>query len=59
MVVVVDIAKVDMVEVDLAVAGVVEVDVDVVVDVMEVVDEDYLMNDLIHFGMYNRLDLNY
>ena len=54
---------VDVVVVDLAVDSAVEVDVVevemVVVDVMEVVDEDYLMNDLVHFGMYNRLDLNY
>jgi len=46
-----------LVVVDVVEVGVVEVDV-VVVDVMEVVDEDYLMNDLVHFGMYNRLDLN-
>jgi len=39
------------------VVDVVEDDV-VKVGVVEVVDEDYLMNDLVRFGTYHRLDLN-
>ena len=52
--VVVGVVEIDVVEVDVVVVDMVEgdfIEVDVmVVDVVEIVDEDYLMNDLIRFG---------
>ena len=41
-----------LLEIDVVEVGVVDE------DVMEGVDEDYLMNDLVRFGMYHRLNLN-
>ena len=59
---VVGVVKVDVVEVNVVVVDVVQdyvVEVIVVVvDVVKVVGDDYLMNDLVHFGTYHRLDLD-
>ena len=50
--------EVDMLKIDLAVVGVMEIDV-VGFDMVMVVDEDYLMNNLVRFHTYNRLNLNH
>ena len=63
----VDVVEVDMVVVDVVEDVIVEVDVVVVVVVEDdvvnvdkgvVVDEDYMMNNLVRFGTYHRLDLD-
>ena len=63
MVVMADMVDVDMVEIDSMVVDDVVVDVVgfdvVVIDVVEVVDEDYLMNDLVRFGTYHQLDFDH
>jgi len=55
---VVDVVEDVVVEVDVVVVVIVIEDDAVEVDVGVVVDEDYMMNDLVRFGTYHRLHLD-